>query len=64
MIERKYTEEASRFCRAIERLAARPANMDNFELYLSLHFSDWLKKMANTPEDISFEVQFFADMDI
>ena len=63
-MERKYTEEANKFCRAIERLSARPANMDNLECYLQQHFAEWLKCYADTPEDMAAEITAFADMDI
>ena len=62
-LERKYEEQAERFSSAIISLAASPANMDNFKYYLSIHFAEWLEKMAATPEDLTSEFECFASMD-
>lgn len=55
---------AKRFCEAIMLFAENPENLDNFECYLSHHFDVWLKKWANTPENITFEFQNFACLNV
>ena len=60
----KHDQTAAQFAAAIKTIAEKPENLDNLEHYLSLHFSAWLEKFANTPETITAELQAFAEMDI
>ena len=60
----KYDHTAAQFAAAIKTLAEKPENLNNLEHYLSRHFSAWLDKFANTPENITAELQAFAEMDI
>lgn len=55
---------AEQFIKAIQTIAAKPENLDNFETYLSHHFPEWLEKFANTPEGITSEMKSFAEMTI
>jgi len=61
---REHTETAALFCKAIKTIADKPQNLENLECYLSMHFSEWLRKFANTPEGIAAEMREFAEMDI
>jgi hypothetical protein len=58
----KHETVAAQFCEAIRTIASKPENLDNLECYLSHHFAVWLKKFANTPEDITAEMREFANM--
>ena len=60
----KYTHTAAQFAAAIKTIAEKPENLDNLEHYLSYHFATWLNAFANTPENITAELQEFAEMDI
>ena len=59
-----FESEAVIFCEAIKTIAAKPENLENLELYLSLHFEKWLEKRGNTPEQIAAELKHFAEMEI
>ena len=59
---RKHEQTAKQFCEALQTIAGKPENLENFELYLSMHFSEWLEKFANTPERITAELKEFANM--
>ena len=59
-IERKYADEAERFCAAIKALAANPDALENLNCYLSIHFSAWIEKYANCPENIAGELEQFS----
>lgn len=61
-MKKTYAKEAAQFCEHIRTLASKPDNLDNLEHYLSMHFSEWLEKWANTPQDITAEMREFADM--
>ena len=61
---RKYEEQATQFCEAIRALANKPENLENLESYLSRHFSEWISKWANTPEELAAEMKEFAEMEI
>ena len=61
---RKYEEQATQFCEAIRTLANKPENLENLESYLSRHFSEWISKWANTPEELVAEMKEFAEMEI
>ena len=63
MIERTHEESATRFCEAIKKLANNESALNNFNLYLSIHFDMWLKKYANTPENIAAELEAFAKIE-
>lgn len=52
---------AQKFVEAIKAFSEKPENLDNFELYLSHHFDVWLEKYANTPEDLVYEFERFAE---
>lgn len=61
-MEREYEQEASEFCEAIRIFAEKPKNLDNLEDYLSIHFGAWLKRYANSPENVAAEMFSFATM--
>ncbi len=61
-MERKHEQAAQTFRKAIETIASKPDNLDNLESYLSMHFAEWLKKWANTPEGLAVELREFAKM--
>ena len=54
---------AKMICEAIKELAAKPDNLDNFEIYLAHHFDVWMEKFANTPEGLITEMKHFAEME-
>jgi hypothetical protein len=60
----EHEQTAAEFITALKTLAERPENLNNFQLYLSIHFPEWLKRFANTPEDITAELKHFAELDI
>ena len=62
-MERRYEKEAAQVAEYIKTLASRPEALDNFECYLSHHFSAWLEKWANTPETMACELREFANME-
>lgn len=53
---------AEAFADAIRKLAATPDNLNNLVSYLSHHFPEWLRKYANTPEGLVYELKAFAEM--
>ena len=55
---------AADFVNAIKTIANKPENLDNLESYLSYHFSEWLEKYANTPEDMAAEMRKFSEMEV
>lgn len=55
---------AHQFTEAIKTIAGKPQNLENLEYYLSIHFSEWLNKFANTPERITAELKQFAEMEV
>ena len=57
-------QTAKQFCEALQAIAGKPQNLENLEYYLSIHFSEWLSKFANTPERITAELKQFAEMEI
>ena len=59
-----YDKLAAQLCEAIATIAAKPANLANFENYLSRHFPEWLNKWASTPADLVSEVRSFAEMGV
>ena len=61
---RKHEQTAKQFCEALQTIAGKPQNLENLEHYLSIHFSEWLSKFANTPEGITAELKAFAEMNI
>lgn len=61
---RKYEKQAAEFCEAIRTLANKPENLENLESYLSRHFSEWISKWANNPENLAAEMKEFAEMEI
>ena len=63
-MERKHEQTAREFCNALRTIAGKPENLETLESYLSMHFSEWLDRIANTPEDITSELNFFAKMEI
>ena len=62
MIEKHFEQEAKQFCEAIKTIAEKPENLENLELYLSIHFATWLEKFANDPGSITAELKAFAEM--
>ena len=57
-------QTAKQFCEALQAIAGKPQNLENLEYYLSIHFSEWLSKFANTPEEITAELKQFAKMEV
>ena len=57
-------QTAKQFCEALQAIAGKPQNLENLEYYLSIHFSEWLSKFANTPEGITAELKQFAEMEV
>lgn len=55
---------AHQFTEAIKTIAEKPQNLENLEHYLSIHFSEWLSKFANTPEGITAELKQFSEMEV
>lgn len=35
-----HEQTAKQFCEALRTIAGKPENLENFELYLSMHFSE------------------------
>ena len=60
---REYEQDAKEFCEAVKTIAEKPENLENLELYLSIHFQKWLDRFANYPESITAELKHFAGMD-
>ena len=61
----KYEKQAAvDFVEAIKLISTKPDNLDNLESYLSRHFSEWISKWANTPEDLAAEMKMFAEMEV
>ena len=63
-MNRKHEQTAKQFCEALRTIAEKPQNLENLEHYLSIHFSEWLNKFANTPEGITAELKQFAEMEL
>lgn len=57
-------ELAKRFTKNIKKLAKNENNLKNLELYLTQHFETWLTKFASTPENLTDELEAFANMEI
>ena len=57
-------KSAKIFTNAIKQLANKPENLENLESYLAHHFDEWLEKFASTPENLAFEIDAFATMEI
>lgn len=57
-------QTAHQFTEAIKTIAEKPQNLENLKYYLSIHFSEWLSKFANTPEGITAELKQFAEMEV
>ena len=55
---------AKSFVNAIKELASDTKKLDNLESYLSKHFDIWIKKYANTPSGIIYELRGFAEIEI
>ncbi len=52
------------FCDAIRTMAEKPENIDNLESYLTWHFTTWLEKYGNCPENLAMEMKNFAEMEV
>ena len=63
-MNRKHEQTAKQFCEALQTIAGKPQNLENLEYYLSIHFSEWLNKFANTPEGITAELKQFSEMEV
>lgn len=59
-----YEQLAEQFCNAIRTLSEKPENLENLESYLGYHFPEWIAKFASTPEDLTFEMKSFAEMEV
>ena len=57
-----YKAVAAEFVEAIEKLAATPEALENFQSYLEMHFDTWLKRFCKSPECITSEMQSFANI--
>lgn len=55
---------ANEFITAIIQLSEKPENIENFKIYLSYHFPEWIEKFANTPEKITAEIKAFSQMEV
>ena len=62
MIDRKYEKQAAQFCAYVKALAEKPENLKNLEIYLSIHFGEWIEKYAYDPNNICAEMREFANM--
>lgn len=58
----KHEKIANEFIQNLKNLVENEKNLSNFKSYLSWHFDEWLKKYANTPEDITAETKGFASI--
>ena len=63
-IERPHAVTAAELIKAIKTIAKKENNLENFELYLSIHFSEWLEKYAKTPDGLTYELKAFAEMEV
>lgn len=61
---RPFEELATRFVKAIKTIANKQDNLDNLQSYLSMHFETWLNKFAQTPTDLTNEIESFSNMEI
>ena len=52
------------FCDAIRTMAEKPENIDNLESYLTYHFTTWLERYGNCPENFAMEMKNFAEMEV
>lgn len=52
------------FCNAIRTMSEKPENIDNLENYLTYHFTTWLEKYGNCPENLAMEMKNFAEMEV
>lgn len=59
-MNRPYEQEAKIFCEAIKKLAENQYSLENLEIYLSLHFKNWLYYHANNPINIASELSEFS----
>lgn len=63
MTRQEQERAAERFISALREIASKEENICNFESYLISHFSEWLKRYANSPENITAELEQFAKME-
>lgn len=63
MTRQEQERAAERFISALRELASKEENIYNFESYLISHFSEWLRRYANSPENIAAELEQFAKME-
>lgn len=59
-----YKKESKMFIDAIKTISTKENNLDNLEIYLSIHFEKWMQKFANTPAGLAYELKIFADMEV
>ena len=62
--EGNYEDLAIQLGQAIDKLSKNQDNLNNFISYLTYNFPEWLKKFANTPEDLVSEFTNFANMNM
>lgn len=62
--EGNYEDLAIQLGQAINKLSRNQDNLNNFISYLTYNFPEWLKKFANTPEDLVSEFTNFANMNM
>ena len=58
----RYQEQAKALCNALKAMTNNEYSIENFESYLSYHFDTWLRMYANTPDDMTAEIQHFANI--
>lgn len=58
----KYSEQAATLVEAIKRFNGDEEALFNFECCLSNHFEAWLRKFANTPDGMAYELRWFSRM--
>ena len=64
MEQSKNSQLAKKFIKAIRTIAEKENNLNNFQLYLSIHFDKWMEKFASNPEGLTAELESFANMEI
>ena len=58
----RYDQEAEELCNAIRKFSENEDALNNMESYLAYNFAEWIKRYANTPENMAGEFRNFAAM--
>lgn len=61
--EKTYSILASEFCENLKNLVNNKTALNNFELYLSMHFERWMQEHANTPGKLNAEIKMFSEVE-